>query len=78
MNDPRPTYLERLRRTAEALPTAVLAQLVDFAAYLRDRDEWAATRELLDDPGMRADVLEGREQAEGGEGVSWRELAPSG
>jgi len=78
MTDPRPTYLERLREAAEALPTATLAQLVDFAAWLRDREEWEATRELLDDPGMRSDVLEGRNQASRGEGVSWREIAPGG
>ncbi len=71
----RTDALRRLEEAARALPGRVLAQLVDYADYLRSREEWDATRELLADPGMRADVSEGRAQAARGEGRGWREIA---
>lgn len=74
MSDPRPSYLERLREAAEVLPTRTLAQLVDFASWLRDREEWEATQELLCDPGMRRDIDEGHEQAVRGETRDWRDI----
>ncbi len=62
----------RLEATLAGLPTEKLQQVADFAEYLRSREEWQATQELLSDPGMRADVEEGRAQAARREGQLWR------
>ncbi len=70
----RAEYLESLVETARSLPTATLGKLLDFAAYLRSREEWEATQELLADPETRAQVLAGRDQARRGEGRPWREI----
>ncbi len=67
-----PPAVKSLQRRLEAvivqLPPDKLALLVDFAEYLRDREEWEATWELLSDPAMRRDVEEGRQQAAQGKG----------
>jgi len=67
---------ERLASVIAALPTQKLAQLADFAEYLKSREAWEATLELLNDPAMRRDVEEGRAQAARGEGHRWREIQP--
>ena len=59
------------------LPTEKLEQVADFAQYLKSREEWAATQEIMADPDMRRDVDEGRSQAERGEGRPWREVQAS-
>jgi PHD/YefM family antitoxin component YafN of YafNO toxin-antitoxin module len=69
-----PSLKERLEALLAELPSDKLALLVDFAEYLRDRKEWEATWELLSDPKMRKDVMEGRRQAEQGKGKPWREV----
>lgn len=69
----RANHLRRLQELGAALPAASLQQLLDYATYLFSREEWEATQELLSDPGMRADVLEGREQARRGEVRPWRQ-----
>ena len=74
MTKAKDVLLRRLDETACALQTATLRSLVDYASYLRSREEWEATRELLCDPGMRADLIEGRAQTSRGEGRSWREI----
>jgi hypothetical protein len=51
--------------------------VVDFAEYLKSREEWQATQELMSDPAMREDVEEGRAQAAHSEGRSWREVQRS-
>ena len=65
---------QRLEATLTALSPDKLAQVADFAEYLRSREEWEATQELLNDPAMRADVDEERVQAERGETRAWREI----
>jgi hypothetical protein len=74
MSSQKAAYLERLIEAAQALPTATLGKLVDFAVDLRSREEWEATQELLCDPGMRRDVEEGHEQALRGETRSLRDI----
>ena len=65
---------ERLQAALAELPAKKLEQVVDFAEYLKSREEWDATMELLNDPEMRADVEEGRSQAARAEGRPWREV----
>lgn len=65
---------DRLESLIAALPSKKLQQLLDFAEYLKAREDWAATRELIEDPEMSTEVEEGRAQAARGEGRSWREI----
>lgn len=65
---------QRLNTVVSGLPLKKLEQLADFAEYLKSREDWEATLELINDPSMRRDVDEGRKQAEQGEGISWREV----
>ena len=64
---------QRLEAALTALPPRKLEQVADFAEYLRSREDWEATLELVNDPAMREDVEEGRAQAARGEGRRWRE-----
>ena len=65
---------QRLQAVLAGLPPKKLAQVVDFAAYLKSREEWEDTQELMNDPAMRKDVEEGRAQAARGKGRRWREI----
>ncbi len=65
---------ERLEIAIEDLPLNKLLQLIDFADFLKSREEWEATLELRNDPGMARDVNEGLEQEAWGEGRAWREV----
>ncbi len=65
---------ERLQAALAELPPKKVEQVIDFAEYLKSREEWDATIELLNDPEMRRDIDEGREQAARGEGKPWREV----
>ncbi len=71
------TIQERLEAILAELPPEKLEQVADFAEYLKSREAWNATQELMSDPAMRADVEEGRAQAARGEGRSWREVQRS-
>ncbi|HPA47911.1 MAG TPA: hypothetical protein PK395_19255 [bacterium] len=68
------TLQERLHAVLAELPPKKLEQVVDFAEYLKSREEWDATMELLSDSEMRRDVEEGRDQAVRGKGRPWREV----
>ena len=65
---------ERLRSAIAELLPKKLEQLVDYAEYLKSREEWDATLELMNDPSMQQDVDEGRNQSARGEGRKWREV----
>ena len=56
------------------MPTDKLTLLMDFAEYLKSKEEWDATQELMNDAGMSKDTLEGREQAQRGESRTWRDI----
>jgi len=65
---------QRLKAVIDELPPKKLEQLADYAEYLKSREEWIATLELLNDPSMRKDIEEGRAQATRKEGRRWREI----
>jgi hypothetical protein len=65
---------QRLESAIASLPAKKLEQLLDFAEFLRSREDWEATLELTGDAGMLRDVTEGRSQATRGEGRSWRNV----
>lgn len=72
MNKHSAELQRRLAAVLSELPPKKLEQIVDFAEYLKSREEWEATLELMNDPAMREDVEEGRTQAGRGEGRSFR------
>ena len=65
---------QRLESAIASLPTKKLEQLLEFAEFLRSREDWEATLELTGDPEIFRDVKEGRSQAARGEGRSWRNV----
>lgn len=68
---------ERLKSAIAELTPKKLEQLVDYAEYLKSREDWEATLELVNDPSMRKDIDEGRKQSAQGKGRSWREVQKS-
>lgn len=71
------TIHQRLKSTLTGLPIDKLEQVADYAEYLRSREEWEATMEILNDPGMKRDVDEGRKQVIEGKTRSWKEIKKS-
>lgn len=65
---------KQLESVIEGVPPKQLGKLLDFAEFLKSREDWAATRELLKDPGMARDVEAGRAQAARREGRAWRDV----
>lgn len=65
---------QRLETALEGLPAKKMEQIADYAEYLKSREEWEATMEIVNDPVMRKDAEEGRAQAQRGEGRPWREV----
>ncbi|MBI1389045.1 MAG: hypothetical protein GC154_11415 [bacterium] len=66
--------VQRLESLVDSLPPKTIEQIVDYAEYLKSREEWEATQEILNDPAMLRDVEEGRAQSARREGTSWREV----
>ncbi|MEW6235104.1 MAG: hypothetical protein AB1656_06930 [Candidatus Omnitrophota bacterium] len=65
------------KRLDDALPLLSSKQqelLADFADYLKSREEWEATMELLSDSKMKREIEEGMEQVRRGETHSWRHI----
>jgi hypothetical protein len=70
-------YRDRLLKEAESLSEEKLKVLADFAAYLKEREEWEATAEILGNPRMTREIRRSRKAwAEGNrrEFVSLNEL----
>ena len=65
---------QRLEAAVAMLSPKKLEQVADFAEYLKSREDWEATQELMSDPATREDIEEGRAQAARGEGRPWREI----
>ena len=49
-------HKDRLLKQVEALSEERIKALADFAAYLREREEWEATAEILGDKEMAQDI----------------------
>jgi PHD/YefM family antitoxin component YafN of YafNO toxin-antitoxin module len=65
---------DRLREVIEGLSEQKLEEVIDFAQYLRSKEEWEATQELLSDPEMREDLEKGLGQDREGDTVGWQEV----
>ncbi len=77
MSGVRALKIEELKGVMQDLTAEKLELLVDFASYLKSKEEWDATHELLADPGMAEGLAEGQRQARKGEGRSWRNVKPA-
>ena len=53
-------HKDRLLKQVEALSEERIKALADFAAYLREREEWEATAEILGDREMAQDISRSR------------------
>lgn len=53
-------HKERLLGEVESLSEDRIKALADFAAYLREREEWEATAEILGDKEMAEDISRSR------------------
>ena len=66
------------RRTAktlvEALPADKLQVAVDFLTYLRTKEEWDATLEILQNPPLMQSVRRGQHDVREGRWVRWQDL----
>ena len=66
------------RRTAktlvETLPADKLQVAVDFLTYLRTKEEWDATLEILQNPSLMRSVRRGQRDVREGRWVRWQDL----
>lgn len=65
---------EQIYRYVEQLPQERLAVVLDFLAYLVERDNNNATEELLAIPGFAAELDRAEQEADAEELVDWRVL----
>ena len=56
------------------LPASKLKVAVEFLAFLEERGDDSATKELMRIPGLARDVRSARKQIETGKGTNWRDV----
>ncbi|MFQ6052247.1 MAG: hypothetical protein ACE5K4_11225 [Candidatus Hydrothermarchaeota archaeon] len=68
---------ERAKRAIDRLSEARVRLILDFIDYLNEKEEWEATKEILEDKGMMEDIraCDGDlEKGEMGNFVPWSEV----
>lgn len=65
---------QRLEKSLAVLSPQQIDQVADYAEYLRSKEEWEATQELLCNPDMKRAIDEGIDQIRKGETRPWREF----
>ncbi|NOS85640.1 MAG: hypothetical protein HOP31_10910 [Ignavibacteria bacterium] len=55
-------------------PKEKLLVVDDFISYLADRNDNAATKELLNIPGLLSEVKAGKREFASGKGTNWRKV----
>jgi hypothetical protein len=69
------TYLKnKINKNIKSLPKDKLLVIDDFVSYLSERTENAATKELLEIPGLLAEVQEAKKEFKKGKGVLWDKI----
>ena len=74
---PKPDSVELLAEAKNYLNNLSLQKLkvaVDFLAYLQEKEEDAATKELLSIPNFESELQAAEAEAEAGEVVSWQDI----
>jgi hypothetical protein len=60
------------KEALDALSEKKVSVVLDFIDYLREREEWEATDELLSDKKLLRDHKKAREEIRKGKTVKWR------
>ncbi len=58
---------ERTKQAIDRLSEARVGLILDFIEYLNEKEEWEATKEILEDKGMMEDIRACDEDIEKGE-----------
>jgi len=62
------------KEALDALSEKKVSVVLDFIDYLREREEWGATDELLSDKRLLRDHKKAREEIRKGKTVKWRNI----
>jgi len=62
------------KEALDALSEKKVSVVLDFIDYLREREEWEATDELLSDKKLLRDYRKAREEIRKGRTVKWRSI----
>ena len=62
------------KEALDALSEKKVSVVLDFIDYLREREEWKATDELLSDKKLLRDYRKAREEIRKGKTVKWRSI----
>jgi PHD/YefM family antitoxin component YafN of YafNO toxin-antitoxin module len=62
------------KEALDALSEKKVSVVLDFIDYLREREEWQATDELLSDKKLLRDYRKAREEIRKGKTVKWRSI----
>ena len=68
---------ERAKQAIDRLSEARVRLILDFIEYLNEKEEWEATKEILEDKGMMEDIRacdEDLEKGEMGNFIPWNEV----
>jgi len=68
---------ERTKQAIDRLSEARVRLILDFIEYLNEKEEWEATKEILEDKGMMEDIRACDEDIEKGEMdnfIPWNEV----
>ena len=68
---------ERTKQAIDRLSEARVRLILDFIEYLNEKEEWEATKEILEDKGMMEDIRACDEDLEKGEMdnfIPWNEV----
>ena len=68
---------ERTKQAIDRLSEARVRLILDFIEYLNEKEEWEATKEILEDKGMMEDIRACDEDIEKGETdnfIPWNEV----
>ena len=68
---------ERTKQAIDRLSEARVRLILDFIEYLNEKEEWEATKEILEDKGMMEDIRTCDEDLEKGEMdnfIPWNEV----
>ena len=67
-------YRGRLREIIEEIPSERLSGVLDFLEYIKDREEWEATWEVIRDKKFLEGVQRGKRDIEEGRWRRWEEI----
>ena len=58
----------------DKLPNGKVKEVVDFVSYLRAKEEWEATKEILSDKELVESIKRGEKDIKAGRHKSWKEV----